>query len=103
MFAPVGNGLGDGGGCLAQHTDDLPGPLLLSRVQLKHTFGVAEQMSRALLDSGELDVELVAAGIVVADQVTGVARKHAQAGEGGLGPGSRSACTRPAAHQGCAR
>ena len=42
--APVGLGGGDRGGGLAQHRDDLPGPLLLGGVALQDGFGVADQV-----------------------------------------------------------
>jgi hypothetical protein len=73
----LGMGRGDRGGGLAQHGDDLSGPLLLGGVQLQDAFGVADQVCCALLNPRELGVELVPAGVVVADQVAGVALQHA--------------------------
>ena len=72
MVEPVGGGLGDRGGGLAEHGDDVAGPVLLGGVQLQDTFGVADQVGCALLDPGELGVELVPAGVVIANQIAGV-------------------------------
>jgi len=49
---------------------------------------VADQVGCALLDAGELGVELVVAGVVVADQVASVAIEDAQSGQGGFGSGA---------------
>ena len=81
VVAPIG--LGGCGRGLAQHADDLPGPLLLGGVQFENAFGVTDQVRGALPDPGELGVELVPADVVVTDQVAGVALEHAQIGEGG--------------------
>ena len=45
LIAAFGLGGGDRGGGLAQHRDDLPGPLLLGGVALQDAFGVADQVS----------------------------------------------------------
>ena len=45
-------------------------------------------MRGALPDPGELGVELMPTGIVIADQVPGVAGQHTQPREGGLGAGA---------------
>jgi hypothetical protein len=66
VVAPVGGGVGDRGGGFAEHGADVCGPVLLGGVQLQDAFGVADQMGCALPDSGELGVELVPAGVVVA-------------------------------------
>jgi hypothetical protein len=50
--------------------------LLVGGVKLQHAFAVANQVCCALLDTVELGVELVPAGVVVADQVTGVAVEY---------------------------
>jgi hypothetical protein len=81
-------GGGDRGVGLAQHGDDFCGPVLLGGIQFEDTFGVADQVRCASLDTGELGVELVPAGVVVADQVAGVALQYAQSGEGGFGSGA---------------
>ncbi|MGH3801050.1 MAG: hypothetical protein ACRDTD_13100 [Pseudonocardiaceae bacterium] len=39
----VGGGLGDRGGDLAEHGDDLAGPVLLGGVQFEDILGVADQ------------------------------------------------------------
>ncbi len=49
---------------------------------------MANQVGCALSDAGELGVELVPAGVVVADQVTGVTLHDAQGGDRGLGSGA---------------
>ncbi len=51
------------------------------------TPSAANQVGYALLDSAELGVELVPAGVVVSDQVAGVAPQHTQARHVGLGTG----------------
>jgi hypothetical protein len=75
---PVVTGGLDRGGGLAQDAADLPGPGLPLRVQFQHARAVADQVSCALLHPGELGVELVPAGVVVADQVAMPAFQHAQ-------------------------
>jgi hypothetical protein len=67
LVALLSDGLGDRGSGLAKHRDDVCGPFLLGGVQFEDAFGVADQMSRALLDSGELGVVWVPAGVVVSD------------------------------------
>jgi hypothetical protein len=53
---PVGGGLGDRGGGLAQHGDDLAGPVLLGGVQFEDALGVADQMGCTLADAGPAKV-----------------------------------------------
>jgi hypothetical protein len=84
----VALGVDDRGGGLTQRGDDLPGPVLVGGVQLEDTLAVADEVLCPLPDVGELGVELVPAGVVVADQVAGVTLQDAQIGDGGLGPGA---------------
>lgn len=44
VVALVGGGFGDRGGGLAEHGDDLPGPVLVGGVQLQDAFAVADQV-----------------------------------------------------------
>ena len=67
---------------------ELTSPVLLGGVQLQHACGVANQVRYALLDAGELGVELVPAGVIISDQVPGVALKDPQAREGVVGSGA---------------
>ena len=67
---------------------ELTSPFLLGGVQFQDACGVADQVRYALLDTGELGVELVPAGVIISDQVPGVALKDPQAREGVFGSGT---------------
>ena len=67
---------------------ELTSPFLLGGVQLQDACGVADQVGYALLDTGELGVELVPAGVIISDQVSGVAVQDSQAREGVFGSGA---------------
>jgi hypothetical protein len=62
-------GLVDGLVGLAEHGDDLAGPFLPIRVEFEHACAVADDVRAALLHSGQVRVELVPAGVVVAHQI----------------------------------
>jgi hypothetical protein len=84
----AGLGLLNGGVRLAQHGSDLTGPGLPLRVQVQHALGVADDVGAALLHAGKPGVELVPAGVVIADQVAGEPVEHTQVGDRLLRPGA---------------
>lgn len=80
-----GAGCVDSLGGRAQHSDDLAGPVLPARVQFQHALAVADDVAAALLNSSQMSVELVPAGVVLTHQETAPALEDIKVGDRGLG------------------